>query len=86
MRAGAKPPFQEVSQFAWRLQPEIGGGGPWLISNENAQSVPPVTSVILDGAEGRFVGQVIAENKQQVRGAMRVEMRVWASGLFEESP
>src|ERR1700684_148079 len=79
MRAGPKPPFQKVTQFAWRLQPEIGCGGARLISNENAHPLAPVTSVIFDGAEGSFIGEVIA----QEGSGNRLAMRVGASVLFE---
>src|ERR1700685_3259368 len=83
MRAGAKPPFQEVSQFAWGLQPDIGGGGARLISHENPQPVAPVTYVIFDGAEGSFVGQVIAKKCGWMHGGTRVAMRVGERCFFE---
>ena len=79
MRAGAKPLFQEVSQFAWRLQPEIGCGRARLIPHEDAESVSPVTPIILDSAEGSFIGQVIAEKCSE----MRLAMRPGGSGFFE---
>src|ERR1700722_4725961 len=79
MRAGAKPPFQKVAQFARRLQPEIGCSRARLIPNENAQSVSPVTSVIFDGAEGSFIGEVIAQKSSGNPLAMQVR----ASGLSE---
>jgi hypothetical protein len=60
MRAGAKPPFQKITQLPRRLQPEISCGGTRLIPDEDADSVSPVALAIFDGAEGSFIRQVIA--------------------------
>ena len=76
MRAGAKPSFQKVAQFAWRLQPYIGGGWARLTSDEDAEPVASVIPVILDCAEGSFVGQVIAQKCSRTRSVMRLEMRI----------
>src|ERR1700722_18664411 len=79
MRAGAKPSFQKVTQFALRLQPQISCCGAWLISDEDAQPVAPVILGILGCAECSFVGQVIA----QKCSGMRLETGSGGGDFFE---